>query len=415
MNHPLINLIKNKTIFDTLSNKYGTPTYLYDKKQLIKNITNINSALLNNFDNFQICYTIKANSNLSIIKTLKSTVSNLGADCSSPGEIFAAKHAGIYPNDCIFTGNYESNEDLKYAFQENVHINLDDINSFNRLKKIGIPKEISFRLNPGFGKGAFSQVITGGENSKFGVPKHHIIDAYKLAKDNGVKEFGIQCMTGSGVLDPDYFPKLMEEIINNVDLIMKNLKIKFNHISIGGGFGIPYNDEQIPLDFDKVFKRVSEKFYSFFNGSNQPEFWIEPGKSVVGNTGILITSVTGIKKSYKNFVGLDAGMETLMRPALYDAYHRIYKIGDPDAEIAQIVDFTGRICENTDRLAIDRPFPSISEGDLVAIMDVGAYGFSMSHQFCTRPKAAEVFLDGDKLNLIRKRETIEDIFSNCEN
>ena len=381
---------------------------------MIENISSINRALKDNYKKYQICYTIKANSNPHIISVLKSKVPYLGADCSSPGEIYAAKLGGILPNDCIFTGNYESTEDLKYAYKKNVHINLDDINSFHRLKKIGIPKEISFRLNPGFGKGAFSQVVTGGKNSKFGVPKHKIIDAYKLAKENGVKEFGIQCMTGSGVLDPNYFPKLMEEIIKNIDAIMKSVNIKFNHVSMGGGFGIPYDDNQTPLNFDKVFKSVSNTFHSFFKNKDVPELWIEPGKSVVGNTGILLASVTGIKKSYKNFIGLDAGMETLMRPALYNAYHRMYKIGDPEAQTSQIVDFTGRICENTDRLAIERPFPIIEEGDLVAIMDVGAYGFSMSHQFCTRPKAAEVLLDGEKLQLIRKRETIEDIFSKCE-
>ena len=414
MNHPLINLVKNKKLFTQVVKRFGSPTYVYSKRQLIRNVSAINKALEANFKNFQICYTIKANSNPHIIKVLKSEINHLGADCSSPGEIYAAGLGGIHSNDCIFTGNYESKEDLKYAYDKNVHINLDDINSFHRLKKIGVPTEISFRLNPGFGKGAFSQVVTGGKNSKFGVPKHKIIDAYKLAKDSGIKEFGIQCMTGSGVLDSNYFPKLMEEIIKNIDAIMKSLDIKFNHVSMGGGFGIPYDDNQTPLNFDRVFKGVSDTFHSFFKDKDVPELWIEPGKSIVGNTGILLASVTGIKKSYKNFIGLDAGMETLMRPALYNAYHRLYKIGDPEAPSYKIVDFTGRICENTDRLAVERPFPSIQEGDLIAVMDTGAYGFSMSHQFCTRPKAAEVLIDDEKLQLIRKRETIEDIFSKCE-
>ena len=327
--------------------------------------------------------------------------------------MYAAKLGGISSNDCIFTGNYESQEDLEIAFEQKAHINLDDITSFRRLKKVGTPKEISFRLNPGFGKGAFSQVVTGGKNSKFGVPKHDILDAYKMAKDSGVEKFGIQCMTGSGVLDHKYFPKLMKEILKTVELINKELKIDFHHISLGGGYGIPYSDDEISLDFNKVFHDVGRVFHSFYNGADKPELWIEPGKSVVGNTGILLSKVTGIKNSYKKFIGLDAGMETLMRPALYNAHHRIYKIGYPDAETTQTVDFTGRICENTDRLAIDREFTDIDEGDLVAIMDVGAYGFTMSHQFCTRPKAAEILLDGDKSSLIRKRESIEDLFSNC--
>ena len=414
MSHPLKELINNKPLFNSLAKEYGTPLYIYDKNQLIKNIKKIHSALASNFDDFHICYTIKANSNPNIIRVLKSEIPSLGADCSSPGELYAAKLAGISSNDCIFTGNYESQEDLEIAFEQKAHINLDDITSFKRLKKIGIPKEISFRLNPGFGKGAFSQVVTGGKNSKFGVPKHAILDAYKMAKDSGIENFGIQCMTGSGVLDHEYFPKLMKEILKTVELINKELKIDFHHISLGGGYGIPYSDDEISLDFNKVFDDVSRVFHSFYNGSDKPELWIEPGKSVVGNTGILLSKVTGIKNSYKKFIGLDAGMETLMRPALYNAHHRIYKIGCPEAETTQTVDFTGRICENTDRLAIDRKFTDIDEGDLVAIMDVGAYGFTMSHQFCTRPKAAEILLDGDKSTLIRERESIEDLFSKCE-
>ena len=415
MSHPLKELINNKPLFNSLAKEYGTPLYIYDKSQLIKNIKKIHSSLASNFDDFHICYTIKANSNPNIIRVLKSEIPSLGADCSSPGELYAAKLAGISSNDCIFTGNYESQEDLEIAFEQNAHINLDDITSFKRLKKIGIPKEISFRLNPGFGKGAFSQVVTGGKNSKFGVPKHAILDAYKMAKDSGVENFGIQCMTGSGVLDHKYFPKLMKEILKTVELINKELKIDFHHISLGGGYGIPYSDDEISLDFNKVFDDVSRVFHSFYNGSDKPELWIEPGKSVVGNTGILLSKVTGIKNSYKKFIGLDAGMETLMRPALYNAHHRIYKIGHSEAETTQTVDFTGRICENTDRLAIDRKFTDIDEGDLVAIMDVGAYGFTMSHQFCTRPKVAEILLDGNKSSLIRKRESIDDLFSSCEN
>ena len=414
MSHPLKELINNKPLFNSLAKEYGTPLYIYDKNQLIKNIKKIHSALASNFDDFHICYTIKANSNPNIIRVLKSEIPSLGADCSSPGELYAAKLAGISSNDCIFTGNYESQEDLEIAFEQKAHINLDDITSFKRLKKIGIPKEISFRLNPGFGKGAFSQVVTGGKNSKFGVPKHAILDAYKMAKDSGIENFGIQCMTGSGVLDHEYFPKLMKEILKTVELINKELKIDFHHISLGGGYGIPYSDDEISLDFNKVFDDVSRVFHSFYNGADKPELWIEPGKSVVGNTGILLSKVTGIKNSYKKFIGLDAGMETLMRPALYNAHHRIYKIGCPEAETTQTVDFTGRICENTDRLAIDRKFTDIDEGDLVAIMDVGAYGFTMSHQFCTRPKVAEILLDGDKSTLIRERESIEDLFSKCE-
>jgi len=185
---------------------------------------------------------------------------------------------------------------------------------------------------------------------------------------------------------------------------------------MGGGLGIPYHDEESPLNFNQVFSNVSKIYNKHFEKENidTPEFWLEPGKSIIGDTCILLTKVTGIKNGYKTFIGLDAGMETLIRPALYGAYHRMYKIGDPDAPIKLTADITGSICENTDRLAIDRDFPEVKEGDLIAVMDTGAYGFSMSHNFNTRPRAAEVLLDGHETKLIRKRETIKDIFRNCE-
>ena len=413
MKHPLFHLIKDKPLLENLAREYGTPLYLYDKKQLVMNINDMDKVLGKYFKKYRICYTIKANSNPNLIRILKSKVPDLGADCSSPGEIHAANLGNILSKECLYTGNYESEDDLKVAIENKVHLNLDDINSFKRIKKYSIPNEISFRLNPGFGKGAFSQITTGGVDSKFGVPRSKIIDAYGLAKANGVKKFGIQCMTGSGILDAKYFPKLMSEILNIANSIMRELNINFEYINMGGGYGIPYKDEDASLDIDEVFSNVSKVFHKFFSGAKIPEFWIEPGRSIVGNIGILLSRVTGIKNSYKNFVGLDAGMETLMRPALYNAYHRIYKVGNPQEKHSQVTDITGRICENTDRLAIDRSFPNVKVNDLIAVMDVGAYGFSMSHQFCNRPRAAEVLLDKNSGVLIRRRETIQDLFVNC--
>ena len=413
MKHPLFHLIKDKPLLESLAKEHGTPLYLYDKKQLVTNIRNMDKVLGKYFKKYRICYTIKANSNPNLVRILKSKVPDLGADCSSPGEIHAANLGNILSKECLYTGNYESEDDLKVAIRNKVHLNLDDINSFKRIKKYSIPNEISFRLNPGFGKGAFSQITTGGVDSKFGVPRSKIIDAYGLAKANGVKKFGIQCMTGSGILDAKYFPKLMSEILNIANSIMRELNINFEYINMGGGYGIPYKDEDASLDIDEVFSHVSKVFHKFFSGKKIPEFWIEPGRSIVGNTGILLCRVTGIKNSYKNFVGLDAGMETLMRPALYNAYDRIYKVGNPQEKHSQVTDITGRICENTDRLAIDRSFPKVKVNDLIAVMDVGGYGFSMSHQFCNRPRAAEVLLDNNSGILVRRRETIQDLFINC--
>lgn len=411
--HPLIDLISNKNTFSNIADCWGTPTYIYSKDRIERNLLRLDQALSSNFTTYNICYALKANSNPHLVKVMKGILPSLSADCSSPGEIFVAEQSGINLQSCIFTGNYESKADLKSALDAGIHINLDDITSFHRLKSIGLPAEISFRLNPGFGKGKFAEITTAGEKAKFGIPKKEIISAYRLARESGVKEFGLQCMAGSGVLDENYFPKLLLAILDSAREIETTLKIRFNHISIGGGFGIPYHENESPLDINRVFVKLSKIFYSYYDRENAPSFWIEPGKYIIGDAGILLAKVTGTKHSYNNYIGLDAGMETLMRPALYKAYHRIYKIGEPNASILKTVDITGRICENTDRLAFDRPFPQVAEGDLIAIMDTGAYGFSMAHNFNTRPRPAEVLLDGDNPVLIRKRETIEEILLNC--
>ena len=183
---------------------------------------------------------------------------------------------------------------------------------------------------------------------------------------------------------------------------------------MGGGLGIPYNENELSLDYDNLFEKLSDIFYkAYTNKDNAPALWIEPGKSIVGDTGFILSKVTGIKNSYKNFIGLDAGMETLMRPALYGAFHQIFKVGIHGENIG-IFDFTGPICENTDRIAFDREFPKVNEGDLIAILDAGAYGYSMSHNFNTRPRASEILLNGKSHQLIRRRETIKDIFSGCD-
>jgi len=408
--HVLEHIIKNKSLMEETAIEYGTPLYIYSLDRIKENLLNLNSSIKDYFKNRHICYAVKANSNPHLIKHMKSTLPDLGADCSSPGEIYAAELAGINTKNCIYTGNYESESELSLALDKQCTINLDDINSFKKLVKIDIPEKISFRLNPGFGKGSFSHITTGGKNAKFGVPNEKIITAYRLSRDTGVKRFGIHSMTGSGVLDESYFPKLFDFLLQTTVKIEKELHIRIEFVSIGGGLGIPYKEGDKPLNIKNVFKKMADIYAIYFPSGDGPELWIEPGKFIVGDAGILLTKVTGLKESYKNFIGLDAGMETLMRPALYGAYHKIIPVDNSNSDSLRY-DFTGKICENTDRLAVDRKFPAVNEGDLIAVMDVGAYGFSMSHNFNTRPRAAEISFNGTDISLIRRRETIEDIFN----
>ncbi len=414
--HPLLDKVLDGSILKNICEEYGTPLYTYYGERIRNNLNSIDAALKNNFDKYQIYYAVKSNNNPNLLTFMHQHLPSLGADCSSPGELLAAERARIPMKNCVYTGNYESVDDLQSAVDSGCEVNLDDESSFKRLKNICIPEYISFRLNPGAGKGRFTEIVTGGHDAKFGIPVEKIAAVYKSALTDGVKSFGLQCHAGSAILDQNHFR-------DNTGLILKaarNIEDTIDHrllkISIGSGFGMPYTDDEDPLDFNNVFRLVAKVFKEFY-GQHQddwPVLCIEPGRAIVGDAGILLARVTGIKKSYKNFIGLDAGMETLMRPALYGAFHRIYKVGELSNERKMTVDVTGRICENTDRLAVDIPFPYVDEGDVIAIMDAGAYGYSMAHQFNTRPRPAEVLVDKNKPRLIRSRETIEDIFLKCD-
>ena len=414
--HPLLDKVLDGRILKNICEEYGTPLYTYYGERIRNNLNSIDAALKNNFDKYQIYYAVKSNNNPNLLTFMHQHLPSLGADCSSPGELLAAERARIPMKNCVYTGNYESVDDLQSAVDSGCEVNLDDESSFKRLKNICIPEYISFRLNPGTGKGRFTEIVTGGHDAKFGIPVEKIAAVYKSALTDGVKSFGLQCHAGSAILDQNHFR-------DNTGLILKaarNIEDTIDHrllkISIGSGFGMPYTDDEDPLDFNNVFRLVAKVFKEFY-GQHQddwPVLCIEPGRAIVGDAGILLARVTGIKKSYKNFIGLDAGMETLMRPALYGAFHRIYKVGELSNERKMTVDVTGRICENTDRLAVDIPFPYVDEGDVIAIMDAGAYGYSMAHQFNTRPRPAEVLVDKNKPRLIRSRETIEDIFLKCD-
>ena len=414
-NHPLSSLISNQNLLEKIAKNFGTPLYVYSEDRLKENISRLSNAIRNSFKNHQIYYAVKANSNIHIISTLKESLNGLGCDCSSPGELYAAKESGVKMSDCVYTGNYESIDDLKAAYESGCEINLDDLSSFNRLENIGIPEYISFRLNPGKGHGQFKGIMTGGKDSKFGIPKEKITNAYVIAKKKGIKRFGLQCHAGSSTLDIKTFSEVTKLVLDSAKEIEKCIDQRLEKISIGSGFGIPYKDTDKPLDLDLLFQKIQKIFYDYYgqNSSDWPILCIEPGRILVADTGFILTKVTGVKSSYKNFIGLDAGMETLMRPALYGAFHRVQKIGK-ESNNTSVYDITGRICENTDRISKNYTLPKTEEGDLCAIMDTGAYGYSMSHNFNTRPRSAEILINNENIKLIRKRESIEDLFSGCD-
>ncbi len=395
-----------------IAKKFGTPLYVYSEDRIIANYQRLLHAFQKKRKNFRLFYAIKANNNLNILRMLQKE--GAGADASGPSEIELALKAGFSPSKILYTGNYPSDEELKFAFQRKVLINLDDSSLLPRLLKIGTPEFLSFRINPGIGSGQFQGLIFAGPDAKFGVPEEKIMHAYKMAKEAGIKRFGIHMMTGSCIMEPSYFELIAKKMIEIVETLVKELQVHFEFIDLGGSLGIPYRERQDSLDIEDVAEKVVSAFRSKEKelGLEKTDLVMEPGRYIVGDAGILLCRVDAIKEAEKKFIGTDAGMNTLLRPALYGAYHRIIIANDVERKGSEVVDVTGKICENTDRLAKDRALPPIKEGDILAVLDAGAYGFAMGSQYNSRPMCAEVLVSKGKAHLIRKRETTKDLGRN---
>ena len=379
-----------------LAKEFGTPLYVYDKQIILQRIHDLKENLLQ----AHICYAIKANQNLSILKLIAQQ--GLGVDCSNRIELELAEKAGFDLKKSVFTSTNPSDEDLKKALDSGVLMNIDHLSIFKRLQKIGLPKRISFRINPGFGNGKFPEIDVGGKGSKFGMSQELAIECYKLAKESGIEQFGIHMMTGSCILDENYFEKLILTIEKIAENIEKVVGINFEWIDIGGGLGVPYEPFEKPLNLKSFGEKIARVKKS------SATLVIEPGRFIVAQSGTLLTTVTTRKET---FVGVDAGMTTLIRPMLYGAYHPIVLANDISAPETEIYTVVGPICESTDCFAKDRALPMIKEGDILAIQITGAYGFTMSSQYNGQPRPAEILIENGAYSVIRKKETTEDLLS----
>ena len=399
-----------------LAEKYGTPLYAMSENRIRDNYRRLSGAFKKHYSNFRLYYAVKANNNLTILNILRQEGS--GADCSAPSEVFLALKAGFKKEDLLYTGNYNTNEELKYAAENNVVINLDDTSAIEKLAKVCNPQDVAgicFRFNPGMGKGETAGVVCAGPEAKFGTLEEEIVKGYRRAKELGFKNFGMHMMTGSNVKEVDYFPEVADVIFRVADRISREVGIEFSFINIGGGFGVPYKPGEPNLDIETVAKTVTDKFKQrFADNGTRPKLLIEPGRYIACDAGVLLTRVHHIKRAQKTFIGTDAGMNTLLRPALYGAYHQIVvanKLNEPNAETVTIV---GQICENTDHLARDRQMPRTTEGDLLAVLNAGTYGYGMSSQYNSRPRCAEILVNKEESYVIREREGFEDLIGKQE-
>lgn len=402
-------MITNETMLSAIE-KLGTPVYIYDLNKIKENCSNILKTFRKYYHQTEVHFAVKANSCPAVVKEIES--SGLNVDCSSPFELLLSEKCGFSKDRIMYTGNYESPVDLDYATKKAGLINLDDISSFERLKKVKIPEIISFRINPGIGKGGFEGVVTGGVDAKFGVPYESTEEAYKKALDAGVKRFGIHMMTGSNNLEPWYFAEITDKLMHIAGKVFNKLGIIPEYVDIGGGFGIPYSDKEKEIDLDETARFITEKFIDASKkfGFGKPVLRLEPGRFITGNAGILVTKVTGKKSSYHNYLGVDAGMNSLLRPALYGATHRV------DAPFVKKkalegIDICGRICENSDIFSRNTMLPELKEGDVVVFKDAGAYGFVMSSIYNGRPQPAEIAIRNSDVIFIRKRLSPEEMLS----
>jgi len=395
-----------------IATTFGTPAYVTDEQRVRHNCRRLIAGFKKNYNKFRLNYAVKANNNLAILNIIRQE--GAGVDCSCSEELTLAKLTQFRNDQLLYSGNYNSDYELYAGIASGAAINLDDIALLPRLLKHGNPEILSFRVNPGVGEGQYPGLVFGGENTKFGVEQSEIVQDYSQAKAGGIRKFGIHMMTGSNVLKFDYFVSVTRKLFQIAEEIAKNVGLTFEFVDIGGGFGVPYKPDEPALEIEALGSHIGSLFKEFVEKGNigEPYLMIEPGRFVISDSTILLGRVHHIKKTWgRIFVGTDIGMNTILRPALYGAYHHIYVANRPLTKPDTVVTVTGQVCENTDVLAKDRTLPQINVGDVIVVMNAGAYGFSMSSQYNTRPKPVEVLVNYGQAETIRERETVGDFIA----
>lgn len=393
-----------------LAKKYDTPLYVISEKRISENYNRLRKSLTSNYPKVRIHYAAKANSNLSVLKILEKEGAFL--DVVSPGEVSMALASGFSPDRILFTGTSVRTDELEFLVNSNVTVNIDSLSQLDRLLKLSVPKILSVRVNPEVGAGLHSHVITAGRQSKFGLWEANAMQAYETCKNAGVERFGIQMHIGSGILDSNPFVQALEKLLNIAEKVHERLGIVFEFVDMGGGLGVPYKPEDKELDLEDFSEKVLSLFKSRIkkDGLGEPFFCVEPGRYLVADTSILLTAVNTVKTTpFKQFIGVDAGLNTLIRPTMYGSYHHILVANKLNAPEEATCDVVGPICESGDALAKDRRLPLIQEHDLLAVLNAGAYGFAMSSQYNARPRAAEVLVKHGKVMLVREREQLNDL------
>lgn len=402
--------ISNERAFDLL-NKYGSPLYVYDENTLRDRCKEMRNLLKGK--NFKVNYSAKANSNLELLKIIESE--NIDVDAMSPGEMFVQKMAGFPAERIFYISNNVSADELRYAIDRGIMVSVDSLSQLRLYGEINPGGQVAVRFNPGAGAGHHEKVVTAGAKTKFGVQSNLIDDVKKIADEYDLKIVGINQHIGSLFLDEKQYidcAKVLFEIAKQFN------GLKF--IDLGGGFGVPYKEQENRLDLSKVSERLHQIIDEFLNEYDNKEviFKVEPGRYIVAECGMLLGEVYSVKENYgAKYVGTDLGFNVLARPVMYDSYHEIHVFKkNKDDNNTEKVNIVGNICESGDIIAKDRLLPKIVEEDIIGVMNTGAYGFAMSSNYNYRLKPAEVLITSDgKDKLIRRRDNFEDLVMNYHN
>jgi diaminopimelate decarboxylase len=392
---------------------FGSPLYVYLEDRILDNALRLSNAFKRHYGNYQLLYAVKANNNLNILKLLQNA--GVGADASCLNEIKLAQMANINVKNIFFSAVFPTNEALEEAQKLGVILNIENLSDIDLLRT-NPPEEICFRINPNITSCGAEGLKFAGPDAKFGISAFQAMEAYSRAKAIGIKKFGAHIMTGSNILDEGYFAKTVIALFDIIGPITQSLGIEFDFINLGGSLGIPYKLEQKPLNIDKLAFSISTTIIECAQKYRMklPKLYQEPGRYIVGDAGILLSRVNAIKKAEKEWLGIDAGMSCLIRPAMYKAYHHIISAKEIKPNIPNKYNIVGPICENTDIFATDYPhLPQMQKGEVVAILCTGAYGYGMSSQYNTQNRPAEIMISSLGIKQIRRSDTFEDLYANC--
>ena len=401
-----------KTQIEVLIKAHPTPFHVYDEKAIREHIRAFKQAFswAPGFKNF---FAVKVLPNPHILSIMKEE--GFGTDCSSLPELLLSEQVDITGENIMFTSNDTPAYEYKKAKALGAIINLDDISHIEYLEQyVGLPELLSFRYNPGPSRGGGNVIIGKPEESKFGLTKEQLFEAYKITATKGVKRFGLHTMIVSNELDLSYILDTAKMLFDLATEIKEKLGIRVEFVNFGGGIGIPYKPEQARIDIVALSQGIQKAYEEKIvpNGLDPLKIFFETGRFITGPYGYLVSTVLHKKDIYKQYVGLDACMANLMRPGIYGAYHHITVLGKENAPQSNTYDVTGGLCENNDKFAIDRVLPPIDIGDVIVIHDTGAHGHAMGFNYNGKLRSAEFLMQTDgSFKMIRRAETIDDYFA----